>query len=101
MNYINIREPEKLVENVRNVRVSCFSQPSSFYVQIIGEDEAYQSLENEMSVFYDAISFFYSRINVFQNTTEYIREKIENTRVGSKYLTLTSLKHNYYSKNII
>ena len=60
MSDIKINESKQLLEAVRNVRISCFSTPSSFYVQIIAEDEVYQSLENEMSEFYDT-SFFLSK----------------------------------------
>ena len=56
---------KKLLEAVRHVRISCFSTPSSFYVQIIAEDEVYQSLENEMSEFYDT-SFFIQKSILFK-----------------------------------
>ena len=66
MSDIKINESKKLLETVRNVRISCFSRPSSFYVQIVAEDEVYQSLENEMSEFYDTTSFFIQKSTLFK-----------------------------------
>ena len=65
MSDIKINESKKLLKAVRNVRISCFSTPYSFYVQVIPEDEVYQSLENEMSEFYDT-SFFIQKSILFK-----------------------------------
>ena len=53
---IKNRDLNKFIDNVKNVRITHFSSPSSFYVQIIEEDESYSTLQADISKFYGAIS---------------------------------------------
>ena len=53
---IRNRDLNKFIDNVKSVRITHFSSPSSFYVKIIEEDATYSTLQTDMSKFYGAVS---------------------------------------------
>lgn len=55
---INNRDPRGLLYNVKNARMSTFWTPSSFYIQLIEEDEFYNNLEAEMLAYYNGVAVY-------------------------------------------
>lgn len=55
---IKNRDPGSLLYSVRNVRVSKFSTPSSFYIQLLDEDESYNNLQVEMQEYYNGVTVY-------------------------------------------
>lgn len=50
---LQIRNRESLLHTARNVRMSTFYTPSSFYLQLLEEDEVYDKLKKEMLAYFN------------------------------------------------
>lgn len=51
--HVKHRDSESLLHSVKNVRISTFYTPSSFYLQLLEENELYNKLKNEMLSYYN------------------------------------------------
>lgn len=58
LNGVNYRQCESLLYSVKNVRVSTFWSPSSFYIQLLEEDVSYNDLEIEMLKYYNGLTIY-------------------------------------------
>lgn len=53
---IKHRDSGNLLHSVKDVRISTFYTPSSFYLQLLDEDAVYNKLKDEMLVYFNNIT---------------------------------------------